>query len=209
MEWQLERGEYTSGIEQARHWLSLDPLSELAHQQMMRLLAYSGQPGAALRQYKECVDLLDEELGLPPSQETTAIYEAIQTRSLAPPPPAAPTPAVSFRERPAVQVELPAFLSPDAQPPSIEETPFVGRERELAILEIHLKRALVDKGGVVFVTGEAGQGKTTLLGEFARQAQVAHPDLVVATGTSPVYTPVSAPYAIFREVLEMLTGDVE
>lgn len=209
VEWQIEQGEYTSGIEQARRWLSLDPLSELAHQQMMRLLAYSGQPGAAIRQYQECVDLLDEELGLPPSPATTAIYEAIQARKLAPPPQAETAPTLSYGEEPAVPVELPAFLSPDAQPPSIEETPFVGREQELATLNRHLKQALTDKGRVVFVTGEAGQGKTTLLSKFARQAQAAHPDLVVATGASPVYTPVSAPYAIFREVLEMLTGDVE
>jgi hypothetical protein len=48
-----------------------------------------------------------------------------------------------------------------------------------------------------------------LLSKFARQAQAAHPDLVAATGASPVYTPVNAPYAIFREALEMLTGDVD
>ena len=51
----------------------------------MRLYAWAGQQAAALRQYQECVRILDAELGAAPEEETTALYEAIRTRQLAVP----------------------------------------------------------------------------------------------------------------------------
>jgi len=72
-----------------------------------------------------------------------------------------------------------------------------------------LNRALSSQGQVCFVTGEAGSGKTALLTEFARRAQEAHDDLLVVTGTCNAQTGIGDPYLPFREVLGMLTGDVE
>ncbi|MDH4135584.1 MAG: tetratricopeptide repeat protein, partial [Anaerolineae bacterium] len=97
------------------------------------------------------------------------------------------------------------------------------------------------QGRVVFVTGEAGSGKTALVQEFTRRAQEAHADpstgsprlrslrpfdfaqgklrsgqagqagqaLVVASGNCNAYTGIGDPYLPFREILELLTGDVE
>jgi DNA-binding SARP family transcriptional activator len=45
----------------ARRWLSLDPLNEPAHRQLMQLYAQTNQRAAALRQYRECSRLLQEE----------------------------------------------------------------------------------------------------------------------------------------------------
>jgi adenylate cyclase len=59
------------------------------------------------------------------------------------------------------------------------------------------------------VTGEAGSGKTALTTEFARQAQERHTDLVVAVGQCDAHTGIGDPYLPFREVLSLLTGDVE
>src|SRR5215471_4063734 len=50
---------------------------------------------------------------------------------------------------------------------------FVGRESELAQLHEWLGRALTGERQIVFVTGEAGIGKTTLVEEFLLQAQPA------------------------------------
>ena len=86
---------------------------------------------------------------------------------------------------------------------------FVGREQELAQLQQFLDRALGGQGQVRFVTGEAGSGKTALTTEFARQAQERHTDLVVAVGKCDAYTGIGDPYLPFREVLSLLTGDVE
>jgi predicted ATPase len=46
------------------------------------------------------------------------------------------------------------------------EPALVGRERELEKLQRHLGLALQGKGTTVFVSGEAGNGKTRLIKEF-------------------------------------------
>jgi len=91
----------------------------------------------------------------------------------------------------------------------VERQVFVARERELEQLDAFLQRALAGQGQVCFVTGEPGSGKTTLVTEFARQAQEQHGDLVVAIGQSDAQTGAGDPYLPFREVLGQLTGDVE
>jgi predicted ATPase len=91
----------------------------------------------------------------------------------------------------------------------VEQPVFVARNRELDSLDRHLQAALAGQGKVVFVTGEAGSGKTALLQEFIRRAQEAYADLVIAQGNCNAYTGLGDPYLPFREVLELLTGNVE
>jgi adenylate cyclase len=79
----------------------------------------------------------------------------------------------------------------------------------LARLDGYLDTALTGQGQVVFVTGGPSRGKTALMREFARRAMNAHPDLLVAGGNCNAYSGVGDPYLPFREVLGMLTGDVE
>lgn len=86
---------------------------------------------------------------------------------------------------------------------------FVARERELEQLNEFLNTALAGQGQVAFVTGEAGSGKTALVTEFARRAEEAHVDLIVAIGNCNAQTGIGDPYLPFREVLGLLTGDVE
>ncbi len=69
--------------------------------------------------------------------------------------------------------------------------------------------ALAGHGQVVFVTGGPGRGKTALMNEFARRAIVVHGDLLVAMGNCNAYTGLGDPYLPFRDVMAMLTGDVE
>jgi ABC-type oligopeptide transport system substrate-binding subunit len=89
------------------------------------------------------------------------------------------------------------------------EQVFVARERELSLLKRFLDRTLAGHGTVCFVTGEAGAGKTALVTEFARRAQAEHEDLLVAVGQGDAQTGAGDPYLPFREVLGLLTGDVE
>jgi DNA-binding SARP family transcriptional activator/pimeloyl-ACP methyl ester carboxylesterase len=76
------QGDYEQAIPYARRWLSLDPLHEPAHRQLMQLYALSGQQSAALRQYQECQRILKEELGVEPEEETQALYKTIKSRKL-------------------------------------------------------------------------------------------------------------------------------
>jgi oligopeptide transport system substrate-binding protein len=102
---------------------------------------------------------------------------------------------------------LPAFLKleEDARPGPI----FVGREKELARLNNFLDDTLFGKGGVVFVSGGPGRGKTALIQAFARNAMETHPELLVAGGECSAFTGAADPYLPFKHILSMLTGDLE
>ena len=112
-----ERGEYGRAIRHAQRWLALDPLHEPAHRELIRLYALDGDRAAALAQYRDCVRTLSQELGVPPVDETAALFEQVsegtlgRARAGAPRPP----PAVAARRRrscrsSAASVELAALL---------------------------------------------------------------------------------------------------
>ncbi|HEX8994949.1 MAG TPA: AAA family ATPase [Ktedonobacterales bacterium] len=83
-------GELTEAITSGRRWLSLDPLNEQAHRFLMRLYDWTGQRAASVRQYRECVQTLERELGAAPLDVTTRLYEAIRAqRAPGPPEPVA------------------------------------------------------------------------------------------------------------------------
>ena len=105
-------------------------------------------------------------------------------------------------------VEPPSFLGEEGAV-TVERPVFVARRRELARLDEFLDLALAGQGRVVYVTGEAGSGKTALTQEFARRAQDAHEMLLVADGSCNAYTGSGDPYLPFREILGLLTGGVE
>jgi tRNA A-37 threonylcarbamoyl transferase component Bud32/tetratricopeptide (TPR) repeat protein/energy-coupling factor transporter ATP-binding protein EcfA2 len=91
-----------------------------------------------------------------------------------------------------------------------EHEPFcVGRGRELAKLDKFLDLTLSEKGEMIFITGEAGSGKTTLIRTFEYLAQKRREDLIVARGKCDAHTGIGDPYLPFRDVLSMLTGEVE
>jgi tetratricopeptide (TPR) repeat protein len=109
---------------------------------------------------------------------------------------------------PAPAVAGPEFLSREEEAP--EEGPvFVARDQELGKLGESLAQALSNQGRVLFVTGDAGSGKTALVSAFARRAQADYPDLVMVSGKCNAHTGMGDPYLPFREVLSLLTGDVE
>lgn len=86
---------------------------------------------------------------------------------------------------------------------------FAARQAELTRLNTHLTAMLAGEGRVVLITGEAGQGKTTLMAEFAHRAQTAYPDLAIAGGTCTAYAGVGDPYLPFREILGLLHSGME
>jgi DNA-binding SARP family transcriptional activator/predicted ATPase len=196
--WHSSQREFDPAVAYAKRWLALDPLDEQAHGELMRLYAWSGQRSAALCQYKECVRILEDQLGVPPQETTTLLCKAIEEGRV-PPPPAPDRP-------PDLPAQRPPFLEGEK---TVERPVFVARERELAQLAGYLDAALAGRAGVVFVTGDAGCGKTALIQEFALRAQAAHSDLVVAWGHGNAHTGIGDPYLPFREVLGLLTGDVE
>lgn len=149
------RGEYETAVPLIRRWLALDTLREEAHRALMQLYAWSGQQEAALRQYRECVRILDEELGVAPLPETTALYQAILDERESQPVP----PAVLF-------------------PPPARPTPYplIGRAAELERMQ-QLYRQVGPDGRLLVIEGEPGIGKTrtaeTFLGWAAARGAAA------------------------------------
>ena len=195
-----QAGDYQGAQDYASRLLELEPSDETAHQRMMRVLALSGQRSTALIQYQTCRRILAEELDVEPASETTRLFEQIRDDRLKP----SGLIPVSPRDQPVI---LPPFLTREPSPAEIPV--FVARESELGKLSSLLDLAISGKGRVAFVTGDAGSGKTTLLQAFARHAEEMHPDLVAASGNCSAYTGIGDPYLPFREILELLTGDVE
>lgn len=148
----LDADRLAEAVPVARRRVALDPLHEPAHRFLMQLYAWNGEHSAALQQYRECVRVLDRELGVAPLQETTAVYEEILEQRLAPP-------AVTA---PVVQPAAPATAA------RLESVPFVGRSRELTHL-VTTAEQRGDDGVVVLIEGEAGVGKTRLVTEALAQ----------------------------------------
>jgi predicted ATPase len=78
------RGQYEQAIDYGRRWLTLDPLEESIHRQLMQLHSLAGQHLEALRQYKRCRSVLERELGEKPEEETELLREYIASRKLLP-----------------------------------------------------------------------------------------------------------------------------
>jgi predicted ATPase/DNA-binding XRE family transcriptional regulator len=103
----------------------------------------------------------------------------------------------------------PAFLdNREAESPAPVQR-FVAREKELDTLRHALGDTLTGQPQIVFVTGEAGTGKTALMHEFARRAWDLPGEPVIVSGHCNSHTGFGDPYLPFREVLGLLTGDVE
>lgn len=71
-------GGYTEAADIYRQAIAHDNLLEAAHRELLRCYARLGERGQALRHYQTLVELLYDELGLPPSPETTALFERLR-----------------------------------------------------------------------------------------------------------------------------------
>lgn len=181
-------GDVEAAIDAASRRLDLDPLDEAGHVRLMELLAASGARGAALRQYRLCVGILDRELGVSPLASTTARYEAIRDEV----PAAAATAGgavADARSRPPATTVVAASPASPATPATAvaagdvrsQVLPMVGRDA--AIRSLREAYAASSGGGrTVVITGEAGIGKTRLGAAFAALVRSAGGTVLSAAG---------------------------
>lgn len=69
----------------AQRYCELEPWNEEGQRRLIRLLALSGQRGAALSQYESCCRFLKQELGVQPEEETRELAKRIQSGEFLPP----------------------------------------------------------------------------------------------------------------------------
>ena len=134
-----DHGEAAAVAEQA---LLRDPYDEAILRTLMAAHLAAGRPASALAAYARVRTRLGNDLGVPPTAETEAMY----ARSLA-----------------AADGDIIASSPPRAVPAGV-----VGRGEEMAMLDVAL--ADVDRfgGGLVVIEGDAGIGKTTLIDAWSQ-----------------------------------------
>ena len=181
----LALGRHAELIGELEALIAENPHRERMRGQLMLALYRSGRQAEALEAYHDARAALDE-LGIEPSERLRELERAILTHDatlVAAPP--------LFGD----EIMLPAPLRVSSL------FPFVGRDRELAVLSSLIRLAEDGEGGqVAVVGGEAGSGKTRLVRELARAA-AERGTLVLYGGSDPV---VNAPYQPFVEALEFL-----
>lgn len=74
-----EQGRVPEAIRWTRRSLELDPFDEPVVRRLMRLLARSGNRGAAVRAYRDFADRLEDRLGLAPDEETGELLAEIRS----------------------------------------------------------------------------------------------------------------------------------
>ncbi|MEH6592757.1 MAG: BREX system ATP-binding domain-containing protein [Halioglobus sp.] len=90
----------------------------------------------------------------------------------------------------------------------MEHTPhFFGREKELDRLERLLDDVLEGKAKTVFIAGDAGSGKSTLVEAFVERAQNRSSKLLATLATCDSQAGQSDAYLPFLETISQLTGD--
>ena len=126
-----------------------------------------------MRQYRECVRVFEQELGVPPLEETTQLYAVIQENRLLSPP------TLVSKEQEAPPAPPQTVIAPTASKPRLVEYPLVGRSAEWAAL-LEAYAASYVNGHWMVLQGEAGIGKTRLAEEFLTHVRAQGGTTIVA-----------------------------
>ncbi|UCF98384.1 MAG: tetratricopeptide repeat protein, partial [Spirochaetaceae bacterium] len=150
----LANGDCERAVAPALRLVALDPLEESSHRLAIEVYARCAKWAAAWSQFEQCRELLTEELGTDPAEETVRLAESVREHTI---------------PREAGFFQFPHSRSYQRLP--IPSTRFFGRNAVLEQL-----RTLVRSGArVITVTGSAGIGKTRLAIETTRGLDGAFP----------------------------------
>src|SRR5579863_1768327 len=172
--------QFETALAHARRWLALDRLHEAAHRELMLLYAWAGQRTAALHQYRECVQALEQELGVSPLEATTQLYQLIKENHIPPLPAPLPTPAnVETRFIASTSNMTPAGRDESHSYISVSELPLVGRAEEWDIL-LNTYYAINGGGRAIILEGDSGIAKTRLADELLAYARSRGANVIAA-----------------------------
>lgn len=147
----MAAGALDAAVNHAQMWLATDPLNEDVHARLMFLHARRGERSQAIQRYRDCVAVLDRELGVRPLERTTQLYRALLEGKLDRPDGATVSAMPTMESEPA----------PPARPSRMDSQPLVGRDPELDRAEEQIRQ-----GMVLGVRGETGIGKTRFIEEL-------------------------------------------
>ena len=174
----LERNELERALQWSRKLTAQDRWDEEAMRLQMTLEALAGNRAAALATYQTLVRELESEMHTQPMPETMALYSDI------------------------INNRLPRPVRQQKPPP---ESYFVSRGRELTQLQSLLVGLRNRQGKIVFISGEAGVGKSFLLQEALRRFMESRrddaPRLFWGHCPPPVGEASIRPYTPWRQII--------
>jgi DNA-binding SARP family transcriptional activator len=144
----LVTGAFADAAEEADGALDHDPYDERALRILMSAWSAAGRPASALAAYARVRARLAEDLGVETAPETEALHTAILRG----------------------EVSSGIAVHADARGAGTAAPSLPGRSAELSTLDEALEALHPGRAALVEVVGEAGIGKTALLGAFAARA---------------------------------------
>lgn len=174
------RGKLAFGkaIAYARRLLEADPLREDVARRLIALRYEAGDRAGALEEFDRFEQRIRDELDIDPMPETVALRDAIVRHDAAP--------ADDGTAHDVIEAA-----------PAKATLPFVGRRAEMEQVRDAWSRAARGRGGVFFIGGDPGVGKSRLVAELAREVEE-HGGRVIFGATG---SPESIPYQAFIESL--------
>jgi DNA-binding SARP family transcriptional activator/DNA-binding GntR family transcriptional regulator len=187
------------------------PLRERLHRQQILALYRAGRQAEALEAYERFRRALDDRLGIEPSPALKRLQHRILTQDPGLEPGAGSVAGKAVDARPKDRVAPGAAGAPRPVPPRTRAAAarpahgaFVGREDELAQLEMLLEAAGDGDGTTVLIRGRAGIGKSRLAAELGRRARARGGR--VLEGRCIQLAGMGLPYLPFADALRPLAG---
>jgi hypothetical protein len=137
----------------ARRRLAVDPLSEEAARDLMRMHAAAGDRAGVLTTYDQLRARFRAQLGIGPSEETRALARDL-----------------GRSDAPVAQRAVAGLQASDDAAPVGDGHPFTGRIAELEALIEVWRQARGGHGGVAALAGEGGIGKTRIAAKLIETA---------------------------------------
>lgn len=179
------RRAFAAAVQFAQRLLQSDPWREDALRSLMSVRYEGGDAAGALAEYDRFAHQLSDEMGAAPMRETIALRDAVA--------------------RGDALFTASESLVADAQH-AAADVPFVGRERELKRLRAEWTRAAAGNGGLHFVSGEAGIGKSRLVSQLALIAEAEGGRVIVGTTSRPEQNPYQCLSSALRSRLPLVAG---
>lgn len=202
-----EQEQWQAMLHYAEHWINFGEANEPAYRALIVAHAQLGDTGAATAAFERCRERLESDLGVEPAAETVNLYKQVKAGDK----------PMHFEEGGPAPSRLddlgsrepPGFLEIESGEAAPTADHLVAREGELAALREQLASSVEGNGRVVFISGQAGSGKSSLLKRFGELAQKWQVGLLITTGRAEAHSGSAEPFLPFRDALAHLTGDVE
>src|SRR5580698_603160 len=169
----------------AQRLLQTDPWREDAVRALMSVRYEAGDAAGALAEYDRFARLLGDEMNAAPMPETVALRDTIARGEA-------------------------IFATSEATHPDVEyamtDVPFVGRETEIERLRGQWARAANGHGGMHFVSGEAGIGKSRLVSELALLVEAEGGRVILGATSRPERSPYQCLAGALRSRLPLVAG---